>query len=71
VRANFLKSVSSPLETRIALEKDGISGSYYLTNERDADDTDERDLLACGHDLVGLLPATRILDEDQRRRISR
>ena len=29
VRAYFLRSISSHLEMRIALEKDGILGSYY------------------------------------------
>ena len=71
VRANFLRSFSSLLEMRTALEKDGTLGSYYLINERHADDADKRDLLAFGHDLVGILSALSVLDADRRMRISR
>jgi hypothetical protein len=71
VRADFLRSFSSLLEKRTALEKDGTLGSYYLINERHADDADKRDLLACGNDLVGILSALSVLDADQPKRIPR
>ena len=71
VRANFLRSFSSLLEMRTALEKDGTLGSYYLINERHADDADKRDLLAFGNDLVGILSALSVLDAERRMRIFR
>jgi hypothetical protein len=62
VRADFLRSFSSLLEKRTALEKDGTLGSYYLINERHADDADN---------LVGILSALSVLDADQPKRIPR
>ena len=71
MRAIFLRSFSSLLETRTALEKDGTLGSYYLINERHGDDTDKSNFLAFGNDLLGMLSALPVLEEDRRKGISR